>query len=286
MIYDIIIIGSGLSGLYCGYTIKKNHPTKSFMILEKSSQCNIGGRAGTKIFYNNKIAIGAGVGRKDQDKLLYLLLTELGFSEYEITENQITINYAKSMDLYKINENEIIKIIDQMIKIFELNKNKYSNMTFKNFAIKIIGKKMYEKFKLSLGYTDYENQDVNEVLYHYGIKDNVQSWKSFNVPWSKLISKLYKYIGLENFVFSSEVVEINKNDEIHNVMTIDGKNYKCKKIIIASTVDTIRNLLPTRLIYSNIEGQNFMRVYAKFDDKSIPIMKKYIKGLTYVNSLL
>ena len=35
MIYDIIIIGSGMSGLYAAYNIKKMSPDKSIMILEK-----------------------------------------------------------------------------------------------------------------------------------------------------------------------------------------------------------------------------------------------------------
>ena len=35
MIYDIIIIGSGMSGLYTAYNIKKMSPNTSFLILEK-----------------------------------------------------------------------------------------------------------------------------------------------------------------------------------------------------------------------------------------------------------
>ena len=33
--YDIIIIGSGMSGLYSGLNIKKYAPNTSFLILEK-----------------------------------------------------------------------------------------------------------------------------------------------------------------------------------------------------------------------------------------------------------
>ena len=35
MKYDIIIIGSGISGLYAAYNIKKMSPDTSFLILEK-----------------------------------------------------------------------------------------------------------------------------------------------------------------------------------------------------------------------------------------------------------
>jgi monoamine oxidase len=42
--YDIIIIGSGISGLYSAYNIKKNYPTTTFLILEKYKKQWIGGR--------------------------------------------------------------------------------------------------------------------------------------------------------------------------------------------------------------------------------------------------
>ena len=35
MKYDIIIIGSGISGLYTAYNIKKTFPETSFLVLEK-----------------------------------------------------------------------------------------------------------------------------------------------------------------------------------------------------------------------------------------------------------
>ena len=47
--YDIIIVGSGLSGLYSGYQIKTKFPNTSFVIFEKNNKKNIGGRAGGSI---------------------------------------------------------------------------------------------------------------------------------------------------------------------------------------------------------------------------------------------
>ena len=71
--YDIIIVGSGMSGLYSAYNINKNDPKKTFLILEKFHKKWIGGRTSNEIFYGTKIVTGAGIGRKDTNPLLLFL---------------------------------------------------------------------------------------------------------------------------------------------------------------------------------------------------------------------
>ena len=43
--------------------------------------------------------------------------------------------------------------------------------------------------------------------------------------------------------------------------------------IIASTIDTVKKLLPNYPIYNEIKGQTFLRLYGKFTGCSIEIMK-------------
>jgi protoporphyrinogen oxidase len=76
-IYDIIIIGSGMSGLYSAYNIKKIHPESSFLILEKHKKQWIGGRTSNETFYGTQIVTGAGIGRKDTNPLLIKLMKDL-----------------------------------------------------------------------------------------------------------------------------------------------------------------------------------------------------------------
>jgi monoamine oxidase len=47
---DIIIIGSGMSGLYSAYNIKKDSPNTSFLVLEKYKKEWIGGRTSNEIY--------------------------------------------------------------------------------------------------------------------------------------------------------------------------------------------------------------------------------------------
>lgn len=272
---DIIIIGSGMSGLYSAYQIKQFSPSTSFLILEKYKKTWIGGRTSNDLFYGTEIVTGAGIGRKNKDKLLHKLL-----NNFNLNTPEYIINPQKSKLIQNVDTNNIMNHLKTEYKKF-----KDKQLTFKQFATNVLGEKEYKKFILNAGYTDYENEDVFETLYYYGMEDNKCCWKAFHVPWRKLVLKLYHYIGVNHFRFSNKVIGITKIQENPCQFLIDtegGIQYSCNKVIIGSTIDTIRKLLPSYPIYNDIEGQPFLRLYAKFSKKSIPIMKEYIKGFTFV----
>ncbi|MGA0712171.1 MAG: NAD(P)-binding protein, partial [Burkholderiaceae bacterium] len=166
--YDIIIIGSGMAGLYSAYNIKNTSPDTSFLVLEKYKKNWIGGRTSNEIFYGTEIVTGAGIGRKNKDKLLHKLLTNLKFHLPEYTVNP---QYSQLMERV-----DIKKIMTHLRK--EYKKFKDQQLTFKQFATNILGEKEYKKFIISAGYTDYENEDVFETLYYYGMEDNACCWKA------------------------------------------------------------------------------------------------------------
>jgi hypothetical protein len=272
--FDIIIIGSGMSGLYSAYNIKNNSPDSSFLVLEKYKKDWIGGRTSNEMFYGTEIVTGAGIGRKKKDKLLYKLLHTLNFDTPEFT---VEPQYSQVFE-----ETDIKKTIEKLKKEYKHYKGK--PITFKQFASNILREKEYKNFLISVGYTDYENEDALDTLYNYGMDDNYCCYKGFEVPWQKLVLKLYHYIGEKHFQFSNNVVGIRKVREqpcIFEISIENGTQYLCNKVIVASTIDTIKKLL--RLpIYNDIVGQPFLRLYAKFDKKSVPILKEYIKGYTIV----
>jgi hypothetical protein len=272
--YDIIIIGSGMSGLYSAFQIKNNSPDTSFLVLEKYKKDWIGGRTSNDMFYGTEIVTGAGIGRKRKDKLLYKLLHTLNLDTHEFT-----VSPQYSTLFQEVN-------IQNTIETLKTNYKQYKgkHVTFKEFATHILGEKEYKQFVISVGYTDYENEDALDTLYNYGMDDNYCCWKGFHVPWHKMVLKLYHYIGAKHFQFSNNVVSIHKIGEqpcIFQVNIENGTQYLCNKVIVASTIDTIRKLLPMP-IYNDIKGQPFLRLYAKFSKKSISIMKEYVKGYTIV----
>jgi hypothetical protein len=279
-LYDIIIIGSGIAGLYSAFNIKKDDPTATFLVLEKYKKQWIGGRTSNETFHGTTIVTGAGVGRKNKDTLLIELMKELGihYSEYKST-----INYSNLL-----NPINIIEIINKLKLLYNTHPELH-NKTFKDFFTRLLGMDLYKKFILSAGYTDYENADVYETLYNYSMDDNKGGWTGLTIPWKKLVYTLYHKIGENHFKFSCDVTSVTKIKEKPCIFEIRTKNnnvYYSNKVIVATTISGIKTFLHgasnKNSVYQQIHGQPFLRLYAKFDKKSSEIMKKYVSSYTIV----
>ena len=149
--YDIIIIGSGMAGLYSAYNILKMSPNTSFLILEKHQKQWIGGRTSNETFYGTQIVTGAGIGRKDKNPLLIKLMDELNI---KYSEFDSIMNYSKLFIPV-----DIIKIIKQLKSEYTKHPELH-HKTFKDFFIHFFDEQLYKKFLISAGYTDYENADL------------------------------------------------------------------------------------------------------------------------------
>jgi len=278
--YDIIIIGSGMSGLYSAYKIKEFEPKTSFLILEKYKKEWIGGRTSNATFYGTNIVTGAGIGRKDTNPLLIQLMDKVNI---HYSEFHSIMNYSKTFKPV-----DIIKIINKL-KIEYKNHPELHNKTFKEFFIKLFGDNLYNQFIVSAGYTDYENADIYETLYKYGMDDNKGGWTGLYIPWKTMVHKLYDVIGHQHFKFSSDVIEVNKIQDnpscLFKIKTKNDKIYYANKVIIATTISGIKELVKNKnslTLYKQIHGQPFLRLYAKFDKKSSEIMKDYVTNYTIV----
>ena len=287
-VVDVIIIGGGIAGLYAAYQIKRiAPPNTTFLVLEKNPRQWLGGRAGNETFYGANVVVGAGVGRKEKDHALIKLLKDTKTHTSEFATSRIYVPRA----LFK--PDDIMNAI-RTLKA-EYNKRpehyRHTKKSFKQFFIDTLGDGEYRSFVISTGYTDFENADIYETLYHYGMDDNVSGWTAIHVPWKDLIDSLYQKIGgSKHFRFSTEVTRIRKiedNPGIFEVVTATpngNKIYYANKVVVATTVDAVRKIVPgasTRTsIYQQIQGQPFLIVYAKFDRESTEIMKKYVTSFT------
>jgi hypothetical protein len=274
MIYDNLIIGSGISGLYLTYNLINNFPNQNFLILEKNDY--IGGRMGKVNFYNTPIVFGAGIGRFKKDILLKKLLKKLNidFDKFEIKKD-----YVKNF--YKIN---ILKIIDSLKKKY--NFNKHRKLNFKDFFQLFYSKQFYKDFCKNTGYSDFNYTDAFEVLYYYGIDDTVEGWIGMSIDWNKLIYNLVKIIHKKNIKLNTYVKKIEKLKNNNFKIITNNNIFISKKIFIATDISSLKKLLPNYKIYNTIIGQNFIRLYTKFDKNSSLLMKKYIKNTTIVNTQL
>jgi hypothetical protein len=285
-IYDIIIVGSGIAGLYSAYNIKKLSPKTSYLILEKYKKKWIGGRMNNETFYGVQIVTGAGIGRNDTNPLLIKLMKELH------------VHYDKSISVMKYSkllphhsEFDPVKVIDYLKKEYNKNPDKYKNLTFKNFATQILGDVKYKLFTIYAGYTDYESADVYETLYNYGMDDNKGGWPILYIPWKELVHQLCEYIEYKNIKCSNNVTAITQINDLgepclFEIKTDEGNTYFCNKVIVATTISGILKLVPgatnPKSVYQQIHGQPFLRLYAKFDKKSSEILKKVVENYTII----
>jgi hypothetical protein len=283
--YDVIIVGAGLSGLYSAFNIKKMSPKTNFLVLESNKLQYIGGRIGNEQFYGENIVVGAGVGRQDTDKLLIKLLEELNI-EYD--EFKSAMHYSKKIKNYI----DIKEYLNKLRTIYNSYKNPPS-VTFKKFASYHLGSEKYKDFVISSGYSDYENEDIYEVLYHYQMEDNAPGWTGLIIPWNILVSNLCNKIGHQNILSSTKVENIYKIQEKPCLFQLTAtlkqnviKTYFCNKVIVATRINTIQKLFPKLKIYKEIHGQPFLYIYAKFDKKSSEIMSQLITTYTIVQGHL
>ena len=276
--YDIIIIGSGIAGLYSAYKIKQFNPALSVLILEKNKKQWIGGRTSNEPFYGTQVVTGAGIVRKNKDHLLVKLIKELNIPYHEFISSHHYITQFKP-----ININETMR---------SLKKEEPTNktMTFKQLAIKYLGVKKYKQFIVTSGYSDYEKEDAHDTLYNYGMDDNAGNLTCLSISWKDLVAKLVDQIGSENIKAQQNVIKINKISEDQpdfEIETQKGVMYKCNKIIIATTISSLLHLLPSKSsIYKQIHAQPFLRLYSKLSKSSVEIMKEYVKGYTIVEGPL
>lgn len=285
---DVIIVGSGIAGLYTAYQIKRLAPANTtFLILEKNPKKWMGGRAGNETFYGSNVVVGAGVGRKNKDHALIQLLkdTETHYSEFKSTRNYAMFQPVDLMDMMRTLKAE-----------YNAHPTRHKDKTFKQFFIDIFGIERYKDFVITTGYTDFEDADIYETLYHYGMDDNVNSgWAALHIRWSDLVERLYHRIGEKHFRFSTEVdrivshVDTNYRFEITTNDT-NRKTYHANQVIVATTIQGVRKIVPgassRTSIYHHIKGQPFLIIYAKFDRVSTETMKKYVQAFTVVRGPL
>ena len=261
MFYDIVIIGAGISGLYSAYLLRQKYPDKKVVLFEKNT--SIGGRADTFLFHGKQVPKGAGVGRKRKDKNLQKVLKELKIPTKEFMALNHTPMEIKEMWTFLVNH-------------YATSSSEKQNRTFGEYAKSLLGIEKYKQFVEKSGFSDYEQADVYETLFYYGMDDNLQRWKGILIPWKLLITKLAEGLNIHK---GEEVVSFSRITETFLVKT-NKKEYHCNQVILATTISTVRKLLPNHSIYREIMAQPFLRIYATFaKNDGLPKSTTVVGGL-------
>lgn len=287
--YDIAIIGAGISGLYSAYKIKKHYSqfhahNKSFIVLEKEHRSKIGGRIGNTDFHGVQVAKGAGVLRQHKDHAMIHLVKELHIKTHAFTKQQ---QYAETIE-----NPPNMKALYQMLKQIYIKKGK-PHVTFRQFARPLLGTTNYDLFMTCAGYRDFEHGDAYDFFYGYGFEDNIANWEGLSLNWNELIDKLVAKIGPQHIKTSKEVV---KCMPLHTggfeLTTSKGETIYARKVVIATQIPTVQRIMKQlplnmidaekRALYNQIKPQPFLRVYGHFDAKSAKVMATMVPMTTIV----
>ena len=275
MIYDIFIVGGGIAGLYTAYTLLKQNPSLRLLVVEKNAE--LGGRASSTMFQGVSVVTGAGVGRFHKDHLLLELMDDLGLPVRKFNASHY---YAPSSP--RINAKRVFQLLQ------EAYTQKPVYATFKEFALSVVNTSTYNAFCTVAGYTDYENEDANDTLFHYGFEDNLDEWTGFYVPWKKIITKLADFIGYDRILTSTTVTQLRRTHRGgFRLSFADGFHAFSNRVVLATTIEAVRRLVPVQLKrYKQIKGQPFLRLYAKCTLESARLLSQHVKGMTIVGGPL
>jgi len=113
--YDIVIVGGGITGLYSCYSILKSFPTTKICVIEQSGRW--GGRIYTK--YKDGLSFESGAGRfHSSHKSLMGLLKELNLQKDMIPLSDKVSYFLKGRWIH--DDNELMKVYNSRFKSLKM----------------------------------------------------------------------------------------------------------------------------------------------------------------------
>jgi protoporphyrinogen oxidase len=283
MIYDYIIIGSGISGLYLGYLLQN----KKYLIFEKND--NIGGRIQYTNFHGNNVQLGAGIIKKNQVNILELL-KKLKLKYITVNKEHDTLipNYNKEeynhiLDKIKNNKNTINQSMKDTIRKVLKNDNKKINLFIKSF-----------------GYTDYLKADTNLTIKYYPINDFYDTKSKIHIIEGgnhKIIETLATYSD-KKIKLNSGITSIDKHNDVWIITDENNNTYQTKHIISTVDIKALKKIKINGLeskeninyFIKMIGTNNFLRMYTYHDNielnKSIVIPHIFKQMIPINNNII
>lgn len=274
--YDIAIIGGGISGLYCALKLNK----KNNIVLFESDR--IGGR----IYTHSNPIYEIGAGRfNNSHKILWSLIKKYDLPTYKMSNYSDYIHKNETVSMIKDSQRYIDNCMRYILNTTIITE-KLRNITFFTHCVNLLG-----------------NDNAHMLVYVYGFYSEFNSLNAYDAI--KLFDTFHMYYGIKNgmntlcecILKDLKRVKIIK-EKVDNVTIRDNifcvNNILCKKVIftIPSTLllnfpllrpihDFVKILIPMCLlriyaIYPNTEWINNRITTNSFLRHIIPIRNNLI----------
>lgn len=277
-INDIIIIGSGISGMNTAYQLLKHNKNIKILILEKNEY--LGGRIKTEIHNVNDhiYKYEAGAGRfNEKHHLLLNLINELDLQK-NIIKIGSTIMFYPSSEYNKkyIHQSPFTYIRIVIEKSKKISKEKLQKYTFIEYAKTILPKEDIQFILDSFGYyAQLIKMNAYDAikLFNDGMNPGLEFY-SLNSGMSSIIYKLYEKINKKSKIIMNsnvENIEYNKNDNLFRIY-VKNKVYRSKFCIAAIPKP---DLLKFSILHKytpllqSINTKTLCRIYSIFSKEDI-----------------
>lgn len=285
-IYDSIIIGGGISGLYLNYKLLKTKKSKSTLLIEKNKR--LGGRIQT---YSTKIRgtvynMEAGAGRfSENHKELISLIKELKLTKYIVkiggrAKLILTKNKWKNHPLSKFSP---YQILDNLFKNLKLN-NFHRNIKFKDFVLKNNTKDLYEYLHSTYPYTDIFKMNLYDVVQIYKMDFNEKNnFYILSCGLEKIVHILkQRILKMGGIILTNTNFKDYKIIDKKFIVKTNKCNYFSDNLILTIQKSSLKKLDNLKKV-SEIKAVNnskLLRIYAVFDPKKCVWFKNIPKIIT------
>ena len=210
MIYDVVVIGGGIAGLYTTYQILRKSPTMRVLLLEKRR--DLGGRVFTSHDFPGTPVEG-GAGRfSDQHKRLWALLRELRLDTraVELPANGQYIDSGRVAPDYHADVAEVVAAARHV------SREVLQGVSFLDYARKVVGKKRAQHIVDSFGYySELVVMNAHDAIVLMGVLDTYKTrFYSLAGGLSQIIERLTAKISTKARVLTGHtVVAVEKRSQ-------------------------------------------------------------------------
>jgi protoporphyrinogen oxidase len=255
-IYDYIIVGGGISGLFMAY--KLSETGKSILVVESTNR--VGGRIYTKEYKGVPYELGAARISSNHKKVLSLL-HELKLQD-DLVKLSDTITYKLSRST--INFYSLVKEIVEGAKLYSTSYLQSINLL--QLCIDVLGQDKATLFQHTLGYdSEFIHLNAHQALKSYK-KDLFSGCDYFILKkgMSSMIDALHKkLIERDNVKIK---LEVSVTDIGKNYIQIDKKKKYGSHILCCVPYQTLQSFSKMKAVpeIHAVQPIPLMRIYAKY----------------------
>ena len=277
--YDIVIVGGGISGLYTLYKLQQLQPDKKMVLLEKNSY--YGGRIYTvKDKVNDEeytFPAGAARFNKNHERVIKLLkeFKLLDFRKDKPFSSDIDFIDTKKQFTMKFKNKNGYEYIDKVLKMSKtVGIEDLKKITFQELTYKILPEDEAEFIMYASGYTgQLKNMNAYDAvnLFSKGIRTDLPYWSGkYDILVEKMVSHLKNNGG--KLLLNSNVEKVEEKKDVYEIY-FNLKKVLTKKIIFCLPQPAllgINYLKPIHcLLKESITCKPLCRTYAIFKKEDI-----------------